>query len=95
MDAARRLHATPHKGVLHITGGGSGLLSDMLTVPGASGTVLAATVPYAEQALADTLGGPPEQSCSQATAQALAMAAWQRATQLADGAHADELFGFG
>jgi hypothetical protein len=79
--------------VFHLTGGGSLLLSDLLTEPGASATVLAATVPYTESALATTLGGAPDQACSAATALALSMAAWQQARQLAPGA--DNLFGFG
>ena len=40
-----RLHADPRKGVFVVTGGGSLLLSDLMTVPGASATVLEATVP--------------------------------------------------
>ena len=47
------LHRSPWQGVFHITGGGSGLLAELLTTPGASGTVLEAVVPYAEAALAD------------------------------------------
>ncbi len=76
------IHATPRRGVLAVTGGGSALLSELLTVPGASRTVLEAHVPYAEQALREFLGGEPEQACSAPTARALAMRCLMRARVL-------------
>ena len=77
-----------------VTGGGSLLLADLLTVPGASATVLDARVPYANTALAEFIGAVPEQACSIDTACNLAMAAFQRARTLAadDPQHR---FGFG
>ncbi len=94
-DAAKRLHSSPHLGVFYVTGGGNSLCNDLLAVPGASATVLEASVPYAESALADRLGGTPDQACSADTARALAMAAWQRARKLASDTAINELFGFG
>jgi hypothetical protein len=88
-----RVHASPMSGVFVVTGGGSLLLSDLLTVPGASATVLEATVPYSEHALAEYLGSTPAQACSSATTRALAMRAFQRALALEDGA-SDRRFGF-
>ncbi|MEM1432510.1 MAG: hypothetical protein AAGG11_00470 [Pseudomonadota bacterium] len=90
-------------GVFCITGGGSPLLSELLTTPGASKTVLEATVPYAGTALTDYLGAEPEQSCSETTARATAVAAFERARALvlrADASTAgkrtaDRCFGFG
>jgi hypothetical protein len=79
---ALALHATPWQGVAYLTGGGSGLIAEWLTTPGASATVLEVSVPYAFAALSERLGGPPEQACSQATARALAMSAYERAEQL-------------
>jgi nicotinamide mononucleotide (NMN) deamidase PncC len=81
-ERAARLHESPWRGVFHVTGGGSGFLAEMLSVPGASRTVLEARVPYAETALARLLGAQPEQACSEATARALAMAAFQEALRL-------------
>ena len=78
----RRLHSSPWQGVFYVTGGGSGLLSEILTTSGASGTVLEASVPYSEGSLAELLGGPPGQACSAATARAMAMTAFQRALAL-------------
>jgi len=80
-----RLHALPNSGVLAVTGGGVLLLADLLTVPGASATVLEARIPYAAGALAEFIGSAPEQSCSANTACDIAMASWQRALTLAAG----------
>ena len=92
-ESARKLHQTPHQGVFHVTGGGSLLLSDLLTEPGASATLLAASVPYATTALTQLIGKNPHRSSSAGTARALAMAAWQQARALAPAQ--GQLFGFG
>jgi nicotinic acid mononucleotide adenylyltransferase len=89
-----RLHALPDAGVFAVTGGGAMLLADLLTVPGASNTVLEARVPYAERALAEFVGAKPEQACSVETACDLAMAAFQRALVL-DARAVEQRFGFG
>ena len=91
MSTIQALHDSKWRGVLHITGGGASLLAELLAVAGASRTVLDASIPYAEQALTDLLGTPPEQAASQATARALAMAAYQRAVGFGGADH----FGFG
>jgi nicotinic acid mononucleotide adenylyltransferase len=51
--------------------------------------VLEATVPYARAAIDELLGGPQEAYCSPRTARRLAMAAWQRARQLAEAGGAE------
>ena len=76
------IHANPRRGVVAVTGGGSGLLSALLGVPGASATVLEAHVPYANRALRDFLGAEPSQACSVETARALALRCLLRARQL-------------
>lgn len=81
-DEVARLHAAPGTGVLVVTGGGSGALPALLTVPGASRTLLEARVPYSEPALRDWLGGTPDRACDPETARAMAMAAWRRARHL-------------
>ena len=65
-----------------VTGGGTTALSRLLGVPGASRTLLEATIPYAQTALTAYLGNTPAQAASSQTARALAMAAFQRARQL-------------
>jgi len=79
---AKALHQSKFAGVFLVTGGGVTLLSELLSEPGASATVLEASVPYAEAALIEQLGGKPDQACSADTARALAMAAFQRACEL-------------
>ncbi len=73
------IHASGKAFVLAVTGGGSEAIAELLSVPGASRSVLEALVPYCESALADFLGGPVDQFCSAATARAMAMAAYRRA----------------
>ena len=91
MSIVQQLHDSPWRGVIHVTGGGASLLSELLAVPGASRTLLDASIPYANQALADLLGQVPEQASSTTTARALAMAAYQRARALGGNDH----FGLG
>ena len=81
-ERARRLHDSPWQGVLHLTGGGAGLLAEMLGTAGASRSVLDASIPYSAASLAELLGGAPDQACSGTTARALAMTGFQRAMRL-------------
>jgi nicotinamide mononucleotide (NMN) deamidase PncC len=77
-----RIHAAPGTGVVVVTGGGSGALERLLSVPGASRTLLEARVPYAADALREWLGGTPDAACDPDTARAMAMAAYRRARTL-------------
>ena len=88
------LHASPRRAVLAVTGGGSGALSTLLKTPGASATVLEAVVPYAAESLSRWIGGPPEQSCSERTARAMAMRSFEQARSLDHGSPHD-LIGLG
>jgi len=81
-ELIERIHTSGHGCVLALTGGGSQAIADLLTVPGASSTVIEAVVPYAEPALAEWLGGKFDQACSEPTARAMAMAAFERARRL-------------
>lgn len=76
------VHRSPWQGVFVIAGGGSGLLTELLQEPGASATVLDVQVPYAAAALQQLLGARPDQACSESTARAMAMMAFQRALEL-------------
>jgi hypothetical protein len=82
-DLIVRVHETPTLLVLAVTGGGVAAIGDLLTVPGASRTVLEATVPYAETALTSLVGGPVGQATSAETAAAMAVACRRRAVVLA------------
>lgn len=77
-----RIHASPTMAVLAVTGGGVACVVDLLSVGGASRTVLEVIVPYAPTALADLLGAPPAQSSAAATAAAMAQACLRRAQSL-------------
>jgi hypothetical protein len=77
----REVHAAGLRMVIAVTGGGSGAISALLSVGGASRSVLAATVPYAEAALVEFLGGPPDEFCAPPTARAMAMASFQKAAR--------------
>jgi nicotinamide mononucleotide (NMN) deamidase PncC len=81
-NIVERIHSSGRELVLSITGGGSGAISALLEVPGASAAVLEANVPYSATALADWLGGTFDQASSEATARAMAMASFERARDL-------------
>jgi len=98
--AANILHKSPWQGVFLLTGGGSGFLAQLLSEPGASATVLDAQIPYAAAALRQILGATPDQACSDSTARAMAMMAFQRALELTSldpdaGVEEQQLFGLG
>ena len=81
-QVVQRIHEWPIELVLAVTGGGSAAITHLLQHGGGSKTLLDAQVPYSEPALVDFLGQLPEQFCSEATARAMAMAAWRRARSL-------------
>ena len=90
------IHRTPQQGVFYVTGGGSLFLSDLLTVPGASNTVLEAQVPYAPDALVEIIGPTEIGACSDETARKMAVRAYLRASTLlaASGKIDVDAFGF-
>jgi nicotinamide mononucleotide (NMN) deamidase PncC len=81
-ELVQGIHSSGHQIVLAATGGGSGAIAALLEVPGASASVLEAVVPYAATALESWLGSKPDQFCSERTARAMAMAAFDRARAL-------------
>lgn len=85
------LHQGPHRGIFHIAGGGANMVSDLLQVPGASGTIIEAVIPYSESSLTTLLGSKPDQACSPETARDLAMSAFLRANDADPG---NDRFGF-
>jgi nicotinic acid mononucleotide adenylyltransferase/nicotinamide mononucleotide (NMN) deamidase PncC len=81
--------------VVAVTSGGSGAIAALIQSPGASRSVLEAVAPYSLAALIDWIGGKPDQACSEATARAMAMAAFMRARRLAPDADPHSLVGVG
>lgn len=87
-DFVTAVAATGHRLVLLTSGGGAAAIAQLATTPGASDILLEATVPSARAAVDGLLGGPQESYCSSRTARRLAVAAWERARQLAEAAGA-------
>jgi nicotinamide mononucleotide (NMN) deamidase PncC len=83
-DLVERIHTAGCQCVVALTGGGSVVIPALLSVPGASASMLEARVPYSAAALGDWLGGKFDQACSEPTARAMAMAGFERARQLSE-----------
>lgn len=83
-DVIRRIHAGPAQAVVVVTGGGAQAITWLLTVPGASRTILETLVPYSERALESFLGERPRRIADSETAQMMARRAYCRAVKLAD-----------
>ena len=79
----KKIHASPLQLVIYMTGGGSRLGADLLNEPGASQTVLEASIPYSGASLRNLLGSRNDSPCDSHTARAMAMAALQLAQKLA------------
>ena len=80
-----KIHATPHKAVVAVSGAGTQAVAWLLGVAGASRTILEALVPYGRESMNSFLGFEPEQSASAQTARDMARAAYKKAkSQLED-----------
>ncbi|KAL6505767.1 hypothetical protein OROHE_023146 [Orobanche hederae] len=87
MDASVRamvdaIHANPSQAVLYISGGASQALGWLMSIPGASCTVLEAVVPYSRMSMIQLLGKVPSQFASRQTAEDLALLAYNRALKI-------------
>ena len=80
----KQLHDSNKQIVLATTGGGSLAISDLLTEPGATKTLLEAHVPYSLESLTRFLGQKPDQACSARTARCLAMSCFKRGQEAAE-----------
>ena len=87
----QQIHSSPFKLVFVVSGGGTTALSSMLNIPGASKTVLAAHIPYAQKAMEKYLGKQPPLYCSLDTSIKLAMTAFKEAKELSE--NKDSLLG--
>ena len=84
-ELVEKIHASPIRIALVVSGGGSRAITHLLEVAGASATLLEAVVPYCEAAVVEYLGGPPDHFCSASTARSMAMAAFGRACRYSEG----------
>ncbi|MDR3232670.1 MAG: hypothetical protein LBT46_03215 [Planctomycetaceae bacterium] len=83
IDYIRQLHQSPVRLVLALTGGGSLAAADLLSVPGASQTVIGVFMPYSKEALVRYIGSVPGQYCSGQTARSMAAIAFHHARRVA------------
>ena len=83
-EAIVKLHGTPHKSVLAVAGAGSGAMSWLLGVSGASRTLLETLVPYGRLSMIDLVGEEPAQYVSPRNAQDMARACYRRGLKLAE-----------
>ena len=80
-----KIHATPHKAVVAVSGAGTQAVAWLLGVAGASRTILEALVPYGRESMRAFLGFEPEQSASAQTAKDMSESAYKQAkSQLED-----------
>ncbi|KAJ0038503.1 hypothetical protein Pint_22089 [Pistacia integerrima] len=76
------IHASPTQAVLYLSGGASQSLGWLMSVPGASNTVLETVAPYSRMSLIQLLGKIPSSYCSEQTAARMAVLAYNRALKL-------------
>jgi len=76
------IHDSPPRAIFAAAGAGSRALADLLSVPGASRTLLEALIPYAADSFDEFLGQTPEQYVSADTGRRMAGRALARALHL-------------
>lgn len=76
------IHSSPTQAVLHLSGGASQALGMLMSVPGASNTVLECLIPYSRMSMIQLLGKVPNQSVSRQTAEEMALVAYNRALKI-------------
>uniref|UniRef100_A0A1J3EHH1 Cytidyltransferase-like domain-containing protein n=1 Tax=Noccaea caerulescens TaxID=107243 RepID=A0A1J3EHH1_NOCCA len=76
------IHSSPTQAVVYLSGGASVALGWLMSVPGASNTLLEAVVPYSWISMVQLLGRVPSQYCNRAMANEMALLAYNRAVKL-------------
>ncbi|PSR87758.1 CDP-L-myo-inositol myo-inositolphosphotransferase, partial [Actinidia chinensis var. chinensis] len=76
------IHSSPTQAVLYLSGGASQALGLLMSVPGASNTVLEAVVPYSTMSMVQLLGKVPTQFAGRQTSEDMALLAYNRALML-------------
>jgi len=82
IEYVEALHHSPTQIVAALSGGGTLILGDLLTVPGGSRTLIEAAVPYSCESISNYIGRVPEQFCCSRTARSLAMTAFFHARKI-------------
>lgn len=83
-DLIKAIHESPLMFEIAVTGGGTSAISSLLSVAGASNSVLNAVIPYHANALTSYLGLNPAQSCSEETARLMASRAFMNGLVFGD-----------
>ncbi|XP_002526281.2 uncharacterized protein LOC8275080 [Ricinus communis] len=76
------IHASPIQAVIYLSGGASQAIGWLVSVPGASNTVLESVVPYSRMSMIQLLGKIPSHFVSLQTAEDMALLAYSRALKL-------------
>ncbi len=79
------IHESCPRAVIFSTGGGSKALNWLLSVPGASQSIIDIQVPYSEKSIVELLGNVPASFASGDTSIQLAEVAYSKASRLSDG----------
>ncbi len=82
VELVQRIHDTPTKACLVITGAGTSAISSLFSVAGASRTVIDVQVPYSRAALDMYVGSKADQHVSHEEAEIMAERAYERAALL-------------
>ncbi|KAJ4974038.1 hypothetical protein NE237_007212 [Protea cynaroides] len=81
------IHSSPTQAVLYLSGGASQAIGWLISVPGASNTVLETVVPYSKMSMTQLLGQMPVHFTSQQTVEEMALSAYNRALKLSSPGH--------
>lgn len=92
-ELVQKIHQSPYKAVLAITGGGSGAINQLLKRGNGSNTLLEAVVPYNQKAFDFYVKGKPDKYCSEEASRDLAFASYKKALKLAE--NNENLLGIG
>ena len=84
LSLIEKIHASPHKAVLAVAGAGTQAVALLLSVSGASRSLLEVVIPYGRMSMVDLLGEEPAQYVCSETAVAMARACFNRANNLLD-----------
>ncbi|WOL17583.1 hypothetical protein Cni_G26376 [Canna indica] len=80
--AVEAIHSSPTQAVIYLSGGASQALGWLMSIPGASNTILEVVVPYSRTSMIQLLGKIPAQFASKQTAEEMALLAYNRALKL-------------
>ncbi|MEM9777707.1 MAG: cytidylyltransferase, partial [Chloroflexota bacterium] len=81
-DLIQKIHEGPYKLVLATAGAGTQALSDLLSIAGASNTLIESVVPYSKESFDDFVGQSPKKYVSARATRLLAGNAFYRAHKL-------------